>query len=177
MNSDMTLARNEIYSAIDTDRPYKSYIKTILGQVAVTVWDNLLQKPVDVILKGNPKRKEEDAIVNVWSAREDSFFQRVNRKHFLKGVLIPYDMPVKAEPVKTIEQSTDEELTTIVNSKYMALLAHLNKIESVAVLFRMKMLAEELEKSEKITSAIEKRISELQAVQYANAEGSEEEEE
>lgn len=178
MNSDMVLARNEVYSSIEMDKPYKSYIKTILGQVAVTVWDNILDKPVDVILRGNPKKKEEDSIVKVWSPKEDSFFQRMNRKHFTKGVIIPYQMPEKVEAVKTIEQATDEELATIINSRFMALNAQLNKIQSVPVLFRMKNLAEEMDKSNKITSAIEKRISEIQAAQYQPAaEESEEDEE
>lgn len=166
MNSDKVLAQNDLASSYGKDKPYASYIKTILGQVAVTVWDSVLQKPTDVILKGDPKKKDEDCIVNVWDAREDEWFKRSNKGHFSKGVLISFTRSSNYEPVKTIEQSTDAELAEIVNSKYMALVAKLNKIESIPVLFRMKGLAEEMEKSEKITSAIEKRISELQTADY-----------
>jgi hypothetical protein len=171
MNSDSVLANNEMTSSMGKDKPYASYIKTILGQAAVVVWDNVLQKPVDVILRGNPKKKEEDCIVKVWDAKEDAFFKRMNRSHFQKGVLIPYDYPVDFEPVKTIEQATDAELLEVVNSKYMSLVAKLNKIESIPVLFRMKGIAEEAEKSEKITAAIEKRISELQTAEYIAPSG------
>jgi hypothetical protein len=176
MSSNEVLAQNEVYSSIERNEPYSSYIKTILGQVAVTVWDNVLGKPVDVILKGDIKKKDEDCIVKLWDAKEDAFFRRVNRNHFTKGVLIPYKMPANVEPKKTVEQATDEELAKIINSKYMSLVAELNKIESVPVLFRMKNLAEELEKSEKITSVIEKRISELQVAEYIRPEPEQEEE-
>lgn len=162
------LVKNEMYALMKDGKPYTAYIKTILGQVAVTVWDNVLEKPVDVILKGDPKKKGDDCIVKLWDAKEDSFFQRMNRGHFAKGNLIAYKVPENVEPKRTVEQSSDEELTKIVNSKYMSLVAELNKIKSIPVLFRMKNLAEELEKSEKITSVIEKRISELQTAEYIN---------
>ena len=166
MSTEKTLAQNDMLGMMSEDKPYAAYIKTILGQVAVTVWDAVLQKPVDVILKGNPKKKEEDTIVKVWNKKEDDFFRRVNRSHFSTGRVIPYVLPENEEPVKLIEQSTDEELVKIINSKFITLNSQLNKIDSVPVLFRMKGLAEDLEKSEKITSAIEKRISELQVAEY-----------
>jgi hypothetical protein len=175
MNSSDVLAKNEIYSSMERNEPYSSYIKTILGQVAVTVWDNVLEKPVDVILKGDPKKKEEDSIVKLWDVKEDSFFRRVNRRHFDKGLLVSYTQPQNVEVKKTVEQSSDEELTKIVNSKYMTLVAELNKINSIPVLFRMKGIAEELEKSEKWTATIEKRISEIQAAEYAPVAQSKEE--
>ena len=167
MSRDETLARNELYAAIDSGIPRASYVKTILGNVLVTVWDNFLNKPVEVILKGNPKNKEKDAIVSVFSDREKAFFERANAILFKKGLVIPYTMPTDVKPEKTIEQATDEELTDIVNSKFLKLQNHLSQIESIPVLFRMISIAEELEKSEKITGAIQKRISELQAKEYA----------
>lgn len=166
MNSDVVLAKNEVFASADMEKPYASYIKTILGKVAVTVWDTTLEKPVDVILMGNPKKKDEDCIVKVWSAKEDSFFKRMNIRHFKKGLIIPYTAPVDVVPEQIIEQASDEELSKIVSMKWMALVAQLNKIQSVPVLFRMKNLAEEMDKSSKITDAIVKRISEIQAAEY-----------
>jgi hypothetical protein len=166
MNSDTILARNEVASSYENEFPYSSYTKTILGKVLVTVWDNVLDKPVEVLLEGNPRRKDENSIVKLWSPKEDSFFKRVNRKHFSTGRLIPYRTEDIPSEVKTIEQSTDEELAKIVSLRYMAFVAEINKINSIAVLFRMRGIAEEMDKSAKITAVIEKRISELQNSEY-----------
>ncbi len=166
MTQDTTLSRNELFSSMESDKPYASYIKTILGKVGVTVWDNILDKPIEVILEGNPKKKDDGCIVKVWSAKENLFFKRTNVHQFKKGRIIPYQMPIDAVEEKIIEQSTDEELEAIVNSKYFTFINKLNEISAVAVLFRMKSVAEDNEKSAKIIDAIEKRISELQAAEY-----------
>ena len=166
MSSNTVLARNDAINSYENGTPFSSYIKTILGKVLVTVWDNDLGKPVEVLLEGNPRKKDEDSIVKLWNAKDDAFFKRMNLKHFKAGRLIAYKVEDIPEQVKTVEQASDEELAKIVNMKYMALVAELNKIESVPVLFRMRGIAEELEKSEKITSVIEKRISELQDAAY-----------
>jgi hypothetical protein len=168
MDTNTVLGRNEIFSAMHSGKPFKSYIKTVLGKVIVQIWDNFTEKPGEIILKGDPKKREQTCIVDVWSEKEDIFFTRLNRKHFATGMIIPFkraEEPVQQE--KPIEQSTDEELKAIINKKFLGLSSQLNKINSVAVLFRMRSLAEEMEKSEKITRAIESRISELQADETA----------
>jgi hypothetical protein len=160
---DSTLSRNELFAQMESDKPYAAYIKKILGKVVVTVWDNILEKPQEVILYGDPRRREDSCIVKVWSPKEKIFFERNNKVHFDKGRVLPYEVPSEAKAVveKTIEQASDDELKNIVNTRYFGLLSELNKINSVAVLFRMQSLAEEMEKSEKITGAIRARISEL----------------
>lgn len=162
--TDNTLARNELFAQMESDKPYAAYVKKILGKVVVTVWDNILEKPTEVVLHGDPRTPDPDCIVKVWSAKEKLFFERNNVKHIKNGMIVPFEVKESAVvEEKTIEQSTDEELKEIVNSKYLALTNKLNKITSVAVLFRMLTLAEEMEKSEKITGAIQARISEVQA--------------
>lgn len=172
---DAVLARNELFSAMDNDKPFACYIKTILGKVRVAMWDNFTERPIDVILEGDPKKKDAGCIVKVFSERENSFFKRMNASHFKKGTLISYTLPEDTVVEKTIEQSTDEELRTIVNSRFLALTNKLNSIESVPVLFRMLNIAEEEEKSEKITRAIQARISELQTAEYIQTPETEEE--
>jgi len=165
-STNAVLGRNELYSDMSNGRPYKSYIKAILGQVAVVVWDNFNEAPLELILKGNPKAREDTSIIDVWSQKEDVFFNRVNSRLFTKGLLLPYtrpEAPVNVE--RTVEQSTDEELAVMINSKFLALQAKLNKIDSVPVLFRMIGLAEDMEKSEKIVNAIKARISEVQTAE------------
>lgn len=164
METNAVLGRNELFSAMQDGTPYKSYIKAILGKVRVTTWDNFTNEPIEVILQGNPKKHDDTSIVDVWSEREDMFFKRMNVKVLKAGIIIPYERKPKSAPVeKTVEQSTDEELKTIINAKFLKLQSELNHIESVVVLYRMLGLAEEMDKSEKITGAIQARISEVQS--------------
>jgi len=179
VDTNQVLGRNQLFSEMQAGRPYKSYKKAILGQVSVVIWDNFQDAPVEIILKGSPARNEEGTIVDVWSDKEDVFFNRVNAKLLKKGLLLPYKRPEAPAPVeKTIEQSTDEELVAIVNLKFLALQAKLNKIDSSVVLFRLLDIARENEKSEKIIKAIEARISEIQVseLQPKRVEGAEVEE-
>jgi hypothetical protein len=173
MSSDV-LSRNEL-TVIDESKPYASYVKTILGRVGVTVWDRFTQTPAYVILSGDPHRKAETAIVDVWNQREDSFLRRNNKRQFEKGILIPYTRPENVVVETPIEQFTDEQLKEIVNSKFLALQNRLNKIQGVPVLFRMINIAEDLEKSSKITDAIKARISEIQLAEYGEKLPQEEE--
>jgi hypothetical protein len=163
--TDNVLARNEL-SVIDEEKPYASYMKTILGQVGVNVWDRFLNQPAYVILQGDPRRKDETTIVDVWNAKENAFFQRNNKRHFDKGILMAYTRPEVVVQEDRVEQYTDEQLKEIINAKFLGLRNKLSKIESIAVLFRMVTLAEEMEKSSKIVRAIEARISELQMAAY-----------
>lgn len=164
MNNDV-LARNELY-AFDENKPFASYMKTILAQVGITVWDRFTNQPTETILKGDPRRKEEGCIVDVWSPKEDAFFRRQNARHFRNGILIPYKRPEDVVEEVPVEQYSDEQLRDLINLKFAALNKRLNDITSEAVLFRMRSLADEMEKSEKIIAAIEKRISDVQLVDY-----------
>lgn len=164
-SSDLTLARNELYAGMDNDKPHASYIKTILGKVAVTVWDNFLDKPVDVVLHGDPRRKDSDCIVNVWSEKENAFFKRANVRHFNKGVLISYQVPEAKVQERGVEQSSDEELSAMLKLKFLAFQQKINNIESIAVLYRILNLAQESDRL-KYASHVEKRISELQVTEF-----------
>ena len=175
MSNQDVLARNQL-SVVEEGKPYASYIKTILGRAGVNVWDRFTNTPAYVILDGDPRRKDEHAIVDVWNAKEDAFFRRNNQRQFERGVIIPYTRPENSATETPIEQYSDEQLTEIVNSKFLGLQAKLNKIDSVAVLFRMITIADDLDKSSKITDAIQARISELQLAEYEpKAETKEEE--
>lgn len=175
MEATQVLSMNELYSAMNGGKPYQSYKKTIMGQALVKVWDNFTQSPLEIIVRGDPRRDLESCIIDVWSDKEKVFFERMNKRQFDAGVIIPYTRVEVTEPeAKKIEQYSDEELKVIVNSKYLALSATLNKVESVAVLFRLRSIAEEEEKSDKIIKAIEARISELQTAEFPVATKSEE---
>lgn len=161
--------RNQLFSAMHEGKPLKSYIKTILGREFVHVWDSMTNQPIGVILEGDPRKQDESCIWDVWSEQEDVFFRRMNSKDFASGILIEYKRSTE-EPKRTIEASTDDELRALVNSPFLKLQHAMNSTESIALLFRIKNLAEEADKSEKIMRAIEARISEVQAKEYQTPE-------
>ncbi len=151
-----------VFSAMQTGKPYKSYRKTILGKVYVTILNPFNNEPEGVILEGEPTRSPT-AIIDMWSEVDDLFFRRMNKNHFETGVIIPFERPDVVEDTHIIEQAGDSELRTIINSKFLSLQSSLNQIKTEAVLYRMIMLATEMEKSEKIITAIKARLAEIQA--------------
>lgn len=157
--------RNIINSAMYGGSPLKSYIKTILGKVYVTVWDSFTGGPEGVILFGDPRKGDDTCVVDIWTEEEDYYFRTKNKRHLQTGDVILYTRKTEVKE-RTVEEFTDEELTEILNKKYFALQNVLNSTTSVAVLFRIRSLAEKLEKSDKIMSAIDGRISEVQAEEY-----------
>jgi hypothetical protein len=141
--------------------PIKSYTKTILGKIYVMVLDRFSGQPVGILLSGDPRKQDDGSIVEIFSEVEDIYFRKANKRHFEVGNIIPFTKKVEPKE-RTIEEYSDEELTVLVNQKFLALQHTLNKTVSVAVLFRMLNLAEANDKSEKIISAIKARISEVQ---------------
>jgi hypothetical protein len=161
-----TELRNQLSAGLLEGKPLKSYKKVILGKLLLKIWDSMVAKEIELIFSGDPRNAEE-SVFHVYSEHERAYFERANKKHFASGMLIPFAMPENPEPpAKTFEQSTDEDLKVIINSKFLSFTSTLNKITSVAVLFRLKLLAEEMDKSNKIIEKIEARISEVQLKEY-----------
>jgi len=156
----MTEMDREVFSNMQTGKPYKSYKKTILGKVFVQVLDPFSGFPVGLILETNPKLFEKD-IIDLWSEKEDIFFRKTNKRQFEVGNIIEFTRPETEKEVPKIESYSDEKLTEIVNSKFLTLNSILNKVETEAVLLRMIKIAEDEEKSEKIINAIKARLSEI----------------
>lgn len=160
-----TQDRNLASTAIHGGKPLKSYTKTTLGKVFVTVWDSFENQAVGLILSGDPRKADESCIVDIWSEEEDYYFRSKNKRHLQTGDMIVYTRK-EEEAERTVEEYNDDELKAIINSKFFTLQNVLNNTESVAVLFRLKNLAQELEKSDKLIKAIEARISEVQAQEF-----------
>ena len=145
--------------------PFKSYTKTILGRIYLEVWDTFENKPIGLIIEGDPRRGDETCIVDVWSEEEDYFFRNKNKEQLKSGNVIVYQRK-EAVVERSVEEYTDDELKEIINSKFFTLQKVLNNTDSVAVLFRIKNLAQEMEKSDKLVKAIEARISEVQTEEF-----------
>jgi len=157
--------RNIVNSAIHGGAPLKSYIKTMLGKVFVFVWDSFENIPEGVILQGDPRKQDETCIVDIWTEEEDYYFRNKNKRHLQTSNIIEFARKTE-EKERTIEEYSDDELAKIINSKFFTLQTVLNNTESIAVLFRIRTLANELEKSEKIIKVIDARIAEVQAEEY-----------
>jgi hypothetical protein len=152
----------EIFSAMQEGSPVRSFIKTILGKVCIEVLDPFSDQASELLLEGDPKKEDSRCIYDVWTTKQEVFFRNRNKSLISLGVLKEYVRSNAPKP-RTLEDSTNDELSEIINSKFFTLEAKLNKINSVAVLFRMISLAHELEKSDKIVKAIEARLAEVQS--------------
>jgi hypothetical protein len=151
------------FSAMQTGKPFKTYVKTVLGKVYITILEPFSGQPMGYLLEGNPRKNDEHSMIDVWSANEDVYFRRTNKGFFDNGTIIEYTRP-QEEKVKeqTIESYSDEQLKELISQKWYAFQATLNKINTEAVLFRMINLTKEMEKSEKYINQVKARLSEVQ---------------
>jgi hypothetical protein len=61
----------DIYSAMQQEKPYKSYIKTVISRVYVNILDPFDESPSGVLLFGDHRRGEESGIVDAWNEKQD----------------------------------------------------------------------------------------------------------
>ena len=162
----------EVVSAMSAEKPYKTYKKTILGKVSVKIFNPLSQKPEEVLLKGDPSKNDKGCFVDVWSEQELVFLKRMNEKHLREGVLILFDRektPI-VEDINEFNVLTDDELYELLNSPFFKLQNTLNKMTSQAPVLRLITIADQEEKSAKIVKVLKARLSELQELEYTNAD-------
>lgn len=152
----------QIYSAMQEDKPIRTWIKTILGKVYIVAWDDMTDQPTGLLLNGDPKKLEENSLIKIWSTKGDIFFKNMNRLLISRGILKEVE-PEKLIPEKTDEDLTDTELLEITSMKHLALKARIAKIKTAPVLFRMVNIARDNEKADSVIKAIELRLSEIQA--------------
>ena len=155
------------YGLMQTNKQIKSYIKTILGQVFVNVLNPFTDSIEGRILSGDPKKHSNGTIIDIWSEKEDVYLRNANQRHFEEGTIIPY---VREDREQTEEEHlntlNDEEIEVLLTSKFFTLSNAVNKMTTVAPIYRTLEMAKEMEKSEKIIKFLEGRISELQMKEY-----------
>lgn len=165
---------DNVYLQEDLSKPYKSYIKRSLGKVVVRIYDPITKEIRDLILKGNPRNQDETCIVDVYSANEDFIFKRYNERHLRSGEIVEFARkPKEPTPEELINSMSEEDMTKILNSKYLAIQNAVNKFTTVPPLFVLKQLAVDLDKSEKIIKLIDAKITTLQAEEYPSAKETE----
>lgn len=157
---------DNVYSLMQTGDPYKSYYKTIPAKLYLTVWDSFNEAPRGLIIEGTDV---ESCIVDVWSEKEDVFLRRANKRHFDTGYLVPHLRRERVEEVP-VNTFTEDELDELLNSPFLKLQSSVNKMTSVAPIFRMVGLAKAQDKSEKILNFLEGKISELQKQEYESVQ-------
>ncbi len=167
---DKNLLSTKDYGVIEGKPPFATYIKSVLGKVQVRILSPYTQDKEYIILEGNPKKKNnESCVVDVWSVAEDRFFHRENQQHFDKGVLLPYTrqevIPTEEDNVNSL---SDEELKNLLSkgTPFFTLQSKVNKMTSVAPVFRLLEFAKELEKSQKIIAFLEGKVAALQIEEY-----------
>ena len=90
----------------------------------------------------------------------------MNKKHIEAGRLNLVEKAALPKAPLSPNIISDEEIDVLLNSKFLALKARLDKFTDTAPVFRVVNRARELEKSEKIIKHIEERISQLQLLRY-----------
>lgn len=161
---DNTNTESAIFSAMQTEKPYKSYRKTILGQVYVKILNPFNTNEQQGLILSGEDNTADEAIMQVWTPKEDQFLRSMNKKHFELGYLVLYNEPEVREISEEEKFNTldDKALTKLANSKWFTLQAGLNKMTSEAPIYRTLKIAEELDKSEKVINLIKGRLSEVQ---------------
>lgn len=155
-----------VFSASQTEKPYKSYRKTILGQVYVRILNPFNDKDTLGLILSGETNKEDTAIVSVWTPKEDQYLRTMNKSHFERGFLVEYETPDtrKVTEEEKFNTLSDAELDDLLSSKWFSLQAAVNKMTSEAPLYRLLTAALEQDKSEKIINLIKGRLSEVQAL-------------
>jgi len=153
------------------DEPYKSYIKRILGKVYVRTLNPFSGSEDGALLVGDPRKPDDDCIIDMWTEKEDQFFRKSNKRHFETGTLVEY---TRVEHVETEEEKTnkmsEEKMKAILSDRFFTIQNAVAKFTAVPPLYIMLGVAKEMEKSDKILKLIEARISELQAKEYGQKE-------
>jgi len=154
------------YSAMQEGKPYKRYIKKILGKVYVTALNPFNGEPEGIILVGDPRDKNNfyNVTVDVWDVKQDQFFKRMNANHFKSGNIEEFIPKEDEDVTQQISPNviSDDEIHEILDKPFLALKNKLNSFTETAPVYRVLAIAEEKEKSEKILAAIRARAAELE---------------
>jgi len=155
-------ATNAILQGGDGGEPIVTYKKAIRGKVFVNVWDTFLESPEGLMLYG--EEGSETSIYDIWNTKELRYFELRNKRLLETGYLIKY---TRKEPTQEIsnrkEALTDEQLTKVLKDKFFTLQSFLADVDSVPVIYRMLVLAEELGKPAKTIDFIKSKLSDVQS--------------
>lgn len=158
----------DVYSKMQVGTPIAVYKKMTLGKVEVSVINPFSGNPQNVLLVGNPNKNHPKCFIEVWSQKEEVYFDRQNANLFKGGYLEKLAEPVKPKrrdlKEKDYSKISREYIEELVTAPFMKFKKELNEIDAAAVLYRVKDIAEELERPEKTMNHIRARIVEVQSL-------------
>jgi len=144
---------------------YKRYAKTIPG--AITGWRLDPRKgtsdKIEFILtsQGNTFTFADD-VIEMYSLREDEFFQAANKRLFEAGYLKVYQKQYNDEVINKANIKTDSEVEQIAQLKdHDDLMKEINSITSAITLLRIFQVAIREGMPRALLQSIEKRVNEV----------------
>jgi len=156
----------QIYSAMQTGEPKKTYIKTQLGKLVVKALNPFNDEPIEVILHGNPHKYEETSIIDLWSDKQVVYFERMNQSLIESGWLSETsreDIEVKKRELKS-SNYTDKEKKELFNQSYSSFRGFVNRVTDLDFLFSLREIGKEIDALPSYIKAIEGRIDTLSMV-------------
>ena len=152
----------DLYAAMQEGKePLARYKKTIVGKVHVVALNPFSEEPEGVLLEGD----SDKAYIELWDVKQLVFFERMNRSHLEAGRVVKLAKAPEPPPPSP-NQLSDDEIDKLLDGKYKALRARLDKFTDTAPILRLLNRARELEKSEKIIKHLEERISQIELEKY-----------
>ena len=145
--------------------PVARYKKAIVGQVCVSIIDPFTGSPLERILKGKEGDQgisEDDITVTLWTEMAHDYFRRANQVLLQAGYITPFNKEVTTAP-PSVNEISDEELIEILNKKFFAMKAFLDKVTSPIPVLSLLRLAEDMNRPVGTINAIKEKLSQLQA--------------
>lgn len=145
------------------------YIKACRGRLAIELIDPLSGKAITRILRGDttdPELDNEDAVVPLYTEFDKQYFLKENKGLINAGYIVPHT-PEYIEEIQ-VNIITEAELVEALDKPFFAVKALLDKFTSPIPVERLLRKAKELNKTTGVVEAIEKRLAELQEVEYSD---------
>jgi len=146
------------------DLPYATFKKTIVGKVGGRFLHPITFSEYEYLLVGDPsdpKTRQEDITIDVWTKAEYDYFVKENRGLLENGSLIEFeggDLP----PVDRTNQISDEEIDELLAKPDMALRNRLDKFTSVAPVKRILIRALALDRPTNLINMVKAKLADLE---------------
>ncbi len=161
--------RKDVFEAMQNNRPFATYKKTILGRVMLKTLEPIRLIQEDIILSGDPEKNDEKCFYKAWSQSEEKYLRRNNAWHFEKGTIIPYTKDEEQRDL--VNQISDEEIESILRQPHFALKNAIDKFTSTVPVMRFLLAAERLNRPMRTIEYIKERLSRMEGAPTPNPAG------